>query len=477
MRRAIGSLALVSRLVRITVLTLAGAARMTMATVVSSRIERPQRVAAELVWLLEMLGGAFIKIGQLAGTRIDLVGPTVAGALSRLHDGVRPMTALDAATVVRRALPASGEEFARALVHPPVASGSIASVYRVELEGRVVALKVRRPEIGPELTADLALMRAVARLGTAIPGLRRVPMTEIVEQVVLPGRPIGLRHRGREAAGARPSPGRRPGHRRAGPRAGIVRGRSPRNGVRRGPRARLCWSGPRGGPAGTGHPARPSRLPAPVRRRVRPRRPASRQYLLPVGRNRGGAGCRLHLPARPRRPDPVRPVLRRYGPRRRCGLRRNSPGHRARNLVRVRHRRFPSRCRRAGGAQRGRGSARFRPSRVLRRAVQPAAPARALCRTRIRLPHDVAAQPRRPREGTLSAHGLPARGGPVRHGVLVVAARSRRRPDPMAGFGAGPRSVDRREPHNRRPCRNGPERPNIRTSRPVIAAREDQLRP
>jgi ubiquinone biosynthesis protein len=144
---------------------------------------RTERLAAELARLLERLGGAYVKVGQLAGTRIDLVGPTVARALSRLHDEVRPMAPADAVAAVRRALPARAAELAPALSRPPAASGSIASVYRVELADRVVALKVRRPEIGPALTADLAVLRALARVAAAVPGLRRVPMREIVAQV------------------------------------------------------------------------------------------------------------------------------------------------------------------------------------------------------------------------------------------------------------------------------------------------------
>ena len=176
-------LAPAARLIRVGGLTLAGAARMAAVAVTRRGPARADRLAAELTWLLERLGGAFVKVGQLGGTRVDLVGPAVAAALSRLHDDVRPMTAADALAVVRRALPEHAAALAPALARPPVASGSIASVYRAELGGRVLALKVRRPEIGPALGADLAVLRAVARTGAALPGLRRVPMREIVDQV------------------------------------------------------------------------------------------------------------------------------------------------------------------------------------------------------------------------------------------------------------------------------------------------------
>lgn len=183
MTPATSSVGFATRVVHVGTSTLMTAVRMAAVTVTHRGPDRSQRLAAEVARLLERLGGAFVKIGQIAGTRMDIVGPTVAGALGRLHDDVRPMSPRDAVAAVRHALPASGDEIQQALDRPPVASGSIASVYRVEIGHRVLALKVRRPEIGPALTADLAIMRAVARVAAAIPGLRRVPMAEIVDQV------------------------------------------------------------------------------------------------------------------------------------------------------------------------------------------------------------------------------------------------------------------------------------------------------
>ncbi|GAA2079522.1 ABC1 kinase family protein [Actinomadura alba] len=175
--------AFVRRLLQISGLTALSAGRMAVIAMTSKRAARATRLAAELVRLIERLGGAFIKVGQLAGTRVDLVGPTVADALGRLHDNVRPMTARQAATVVRRAFPRPPDGLTAALAHPPVASGSIASVYRVEVGDRVVALKVRRPEIGRAITVDMAILSGMARAMCRLPGLRRVPLAEIIGQV------------------------------------------------------------------------------------------------------------------------------------------------------------------------------------------------------------------------------------------------------------------------------------------------------
>lgn len=173
---------LVRRLAQIAWLGLLAAGRMAIVALTARRSVRSARLAAELVRLLEQLGGAFIKVGQIAGTRVDLVGRTVADELSRLHDHVAPMTSAEAASQIK---PALGLRYLAAAeaVGPPVASGSIASVYRACLPDRTVALKVRRPRVGQAMAADLAIMGWLARTLTRVPAFRRVPLAEITDQI------------------------------------------------------------------------------------------------------------------------------------------------------------------------------------------------------------------------------------------------------------------------------------------------------
>ncbi|MBT2212770.1 AarF/ABC1/UbiB kinase family protein [Actinomadura sp. NEAU-AAG7] len=172
-----GALAL--RVARITGAAVLAGVRAGVLAAASPRGARAERAAAELARLAERLGGAFVKVGQLAGTRPDLVGPVVAGALGRLHDGLPPMPPAQARLAVRRAFPRPPDGLAAAITGPPVASGSIASVYRVRTGGRLLALKVRRPDVGRVMAADLAVMNGFAALAERLPGLRRVPLTEI----------------------------------------------------------------------------------------------------------------------------------------------------------------------------------------------------------------------------------------------------------------------------------------------------------
>jgi ubiquinone biosynthesis protein len=170
------------RLAQITWLGTLAAARVAVVCITSRRPTRSARLAAELVRLIERLGGAFIKAGQIVATRVDLVGQTVADELSRLHDNVAPMASDEAAASIQRALGPRLRSIAEA-IGPPVASGSIASVYQAHLPDRTVALKVRRPGVGQAIAADLAIIGWLARTVTRVPVFRRVPMVEITDQI------------------------------------------------------------------------------------------------------------------------------------------------------------------------------------------------------------------------------------------------------------------------------------------------------
>ncbi|MFI9586193.1 ABC1 kinase family protein [Streptomyces sp. NPDC052236] len=139
---------------------------------------------AWLVATVTALGPAFVKIAQILSTRADLIPGHVAGVLSTLHDQVRP---LPLGSGSRR----FGPELTRALrddptlaTRRPVASGTIACVYRADLvDGRTVALKVRRPGVVRLLSTDLAIMLALSRLAARLPPLRGVPVVDIMRQL------------------------------------------------------------------------------------------------------------------------------------------------------------------------------------------------------------------------------------------------------------------------------------------------------
>lgn len=132
-----------------------------------------------LAWACERLGPAFIKIGQLLSTRVDIAPPAACRALARLRDHVPPL----AVPVAARALPA---HLAARLSGPltPVAAGAVACVYHGRLlDGREIAVKVRRPRIARLIARDLALFRHGARLLQRLPGLRGAPLADVAGQL------------------------------------------------------------------------------------------------------------------------------------------------------------------------------------------------------------------------------------------------------------------------------------------------------
>ncbi|MQA63424.1 MAG: AarF/ABC1/UbiB kinase family protein [Actinophytocola sp.] len=155
-----------------------------------SALRRHGRPRPPDTWLLDTitaLGPAFVKVAQMLSTRADLLPPEKCQALAALHDNVLPMPARELAPVLVRSL---GAATARTIVEQadqrggPVASGSIACVYRATLpDGRDVAVKVRRPGIGATLRIDLTIMRRCGRLLSFLPGMRGVPVAEIIGQL------------------------------------------------------------------------------------------------------------------------------------------------------------------------------------------------------------------------------------------------------------------------------------------------------
>ncbi|MBW4722020.1 ABC1 kinase family protein [Saccharothrix obliqua] len=134
--------------------------------------------------LLIRLGPTFVKAGQVLGTRRDVLPPVLCDELAVLQDDVPPM---DHAETARALVEAFGDDLDglfREVDRTPVASGSVACVYRARLRtGRRAALKLRRPGVERVMTLDLVLMRRGAALVAKLPVFRGVPVVEVVAHV------------------------------------------------------------------------------------------------------------------------------------------------------------------------------------------------------------------------------------------------------------------------------------------------------
>ncbi|MBM2614220.1 AarF/ABC1/UbiB kinase family protein [Actinoplanes sp. LDG1-06] len=132
--------------------------------------------------VLHRLGPAYVKVAQLLATRRDQLPEAWCDRLSTLEDRVPAPPAASIAAVLSRSY--AGTPPFTGIDLEPLAAGSIATVHRATLpDGRPVAVKVRRDDVTRTLTLDLALLGTFARTAGRLPGLRRVPLDEMVGQV------------------------------------------------------------------------------------------------------------------------------------------------------------------------------------------------------------------------------------------------------------------------------------------------------
>ncbi len=112
---------------------------------------------------LEELGPSFIKFGQILSTRGDLIPPDLVEELKKLQDEVRPFPEEEAMELIENELGRPIEEIFSEFSSTPIASASIAQVYKATTtEGEQLALKLQRPGIRRIIDTDLEIMSQLA---------------------------------------------------------------------------------------------------------------------------------------------------------------------------------------------------------------------------------------------------------------------------------------------------------------------------
>ncbi|MEE2883797.1 MAG: AarF/UbiB family protein [Planctomycetota bacterium] len=115
----------------------------------------PQRLRLAL----QELGPLYIKLGQLIASRPDIFPPHLVSEMERLRDDVDPIPFEQIKQVVESSLGREISDCFRQIEEQPIASASIAQVYRgMTLDGHRVAIKVRKPGIDKLIHRDLGLL-------------------------------------------------------------------------------------------------------------------------------------------------------------------------------------------------------------------------------------------------------------------------------------------------------------------------------
>lgn len=115
--------------------------------------------------LLEQLGPTYVKLGQIASTRTDLLPAAIISELEKLQDDVPGFSFSEVRTLLKEELGADLEELFQQFDPEPLAAASIGQVHRAQLKtGQQVAVKIQRPGIIAIIETDLEILRKLASL-------------------------------------------------------------------------------------------------------------------------------------------------------------------------------------------------------------------------------------------------------------------------------------------------------------------------
>ncbi|ANY67749.1 ABC transporter [Paenibacillus sp. BIHB 4019] len=135
--------------------------------------------------LLEELGPTFVKLGQLASTRPDLIPANIIVELERLQDDVPPFPYEDVQRIIEAELGDSITNLFSSFSITPIAAASIGQVHKATLrDGTEVVVKVQRPGIQKLVETDLNILADVAKVSEgAFELAQHYRLNEIVEEL------------------------------------------------------------------------------------------------------------------------------------------------------------------------------------------------------------------------------------------------------------------------------------------------------
>ena len=114
---------------------------------------------AQVRVMLQQLGPTFVKFGQMVSSRAEALPKDWQLELEKLQSNVPPFPGSEAIAIVESELRKPIAELFAKFEEQPFAAASTAQVHRAQLhDGTEVVVKVQRPNIVPEINADLEIM-------------------------------------------------------------------------------------------------------------------------------------------------------------------------------------------------------------------------------------------------------------------------------------------------------------------------------
>lgn len=108
-------------------------------------------------------GPTFIKLGQWIATRPDLFSPKLIRSMEILHHSTYAHSFNDTKKIIKDAFGKDLDDLFDDFSREPIASGSIAQIYKAQYKGNNVAVKVRHPNIDRIISLDMEIMRVLSK--------------------------------------------------------------------------------------------------------------------------------------------------------------------------------------------------------------------------------------------------------------------------------------------------------------------------
>jgi len=117
----------------------------------------------QLVDDLEAMGPTYVKMGQVLAGRPDLLPRAYLTALARLQDKVKPFSYEEVEQILLAELGVRVSKAFSQFATDPIAAASLGQVHLAALrDGRLVAVKVQRPDIRRQIAEDFEVLAEIA---------------------------------------------------------------------------------------------------------------------------------------------------------------------------------------------------------------------------------------------------------------------------------------------------------------------------
>lgn len=155
---------------------------LTVAAIVLLIFKRPKSAYSMITWSLRQAGATFIKLGQWASTRPDILPRDLCQSLAELHSDAPAHRMSWNRHMVKREFGVSLEELFSEFSSNPIGSGTIGQVHRARLRktDAEVVVKIMHPRVEEYIERDLWLMRGVAEAINILPGMSWFSLPEEV---------------------------------------------------------------------------------------------------------------------------------------------------------------------------------------------------------------------------------------------------------------------------------------------------------